>query len=186
MKIYAYVDETGQDTRGDFFLVAVVVLIGNRDELRKDLQEMEKQSGRRGRKWARSNNQERQKYIELLLSNKKFTSSIFYSVHKGSGEFARLTMLATALAINERVTGDYKATVIIDGLDSSLYPRYASGLRGLKIKTEKVRGIRDEADEFIRLADSMAGFVRDYLDGIEWTKPFYKRAIAEGFIKETK
>lgn len=186
MKIYAYVDETGQDTGGDFFLVAVVVLVANREELRKDLQEIERQSGRRKRKWAKSNNQERQKYIELLLNNKKFKNNLFYSAHRGSGEFAKLTILTTALAINERVAGDYKATIVIDGLDSSLYPRYAAGLRGLRIKTRKVRGIRDEADEFIRLADSVAGFVRDYLDGIEWTKDFYEKAIAEEFIKETK
>lgn len=76
--------------------------------------------------------------------------------------------------------------MIIDGLPKSLYPRYASGLRNLRIKTRKVRGIRDEADEFIRLADSIAGFVRDSLDGVEWAKALYKRAVAEGFIKEAK
>lgn len=187
MKVYAYVDETGQDTLGDFFLVAAVVLISGRDELRKDLQEMENQSGRGKSKWTHSNKTQRQKYIELLLNNKKFKKSLFYSVFEGSKAFTDLTILATAWAINTRAVGEYKAVVFIDGLQQSNYPKYARGLRKLNIKTCKVRGLRDGSDEFIRLADSIAGFARDYIEGVEWTKLLYKKAEKEGYIsKEIK
>lgn len=36
-KLYCYVDETGQDTEGTFFLVALVITGSERDELRKFL-----------------------------------------------------------------------------------------------------------------------------------------------------
>ena len=38
-------------------------------------------------------------------------------------------------------------------------------MRKKGIRTEKVRGLKDERDEFIRLADAIAGFVRDAQEG---------------------
>lgn len=65
IKIYAYVDETGQETVGGFFLVAAVIIIAGRDQLRKDLTNIERQSGRGSRKWTHSPDRQRQKYIDL-------------------------------------------------------------------------------------------------------------------------
>lgn len=183
-KVYVYVDETGQDTRGRLFVVAVVVISSNRDRLRKELQKIEGRSGRVGRKWTKSTTAQRQKYVELLLGNKKLAGCCYYNMYEGSGAFDDLTILSTARAINEKVKADYKAIVVIDGLQKSKYPRYAAGLRGLNIKTRKVKGIRDEADEFIRLADAIAGFVRDYANGVRWVKPFFNEAVKKGFVKE--
>lgn len=44
MKTYAYVDETGQDTYGQLFIVSVVVVRGDRDPLRQALQGIERTS----------------------------------------------------------------------------------------------------------------------------------------------
>jgi hypothetical protein len=186
LKIYAYVDETGPDTLGKIFIVAPVVVIADRVDLRKDLQEIEKQSGRGERKWTHSNNKERQKYIERLLNNKKFIGSLFYSVFTETTDYTRFTILATARAIKVRARGEYQAIVFVDGLQYAQYPKYAAGLRKLHIKTRKVRGLRDGSDEFIRLADSIAGFVRDYHEGMTWTKPCYNKAVSDGFLKEAR
>ena len=40
-KLYCYVDETGQDTKGRFFLVAIVITGEEREELIKELEKIE-------------------------------------------------------------------------------------------------------------------------------------------------
>ena len=41
-KTYCYVDETGQDTKGAYFLVSIVVVSENRDELLAELEAIER------------------------------------------------------------------------------------------------------------------------------------------------
>lgn len=45
-KLYCYVDETGQDTEGDLFVVSLVVTGDERDELLKLCESIEKKSGK--------------------------------------------------------------------------------------------------------------------------------------------
>ena len=53
-KLYAYVDESRQDTRGRFFLVAVVITEQERDVLRRQLAEIERTSGKETHKWTKT------------------------------------------------------------------------------------------------------------------------------------
>ena len=53
-KLYCYVDESGQDTKGDLFLVSVVITEEERDELRRKLIKIEKTSQKGQRKWMQS------------------------------------------------------------------------------------------------------------------------------------
>jgi hypothetical protein len=189
-KIYAYVDETGQDTRGEFLIIAVIVIVGDRTKLRYDLQEIEKQSKKSKLKWTNSTQPQHEGYIRRIAENKGFKGSCFYSVYERINysrpkTFAELTVSATAVAINSVVKKNYKATVTIDGLNSSLYPSYAAGLRSHGIKTHKVRGIRDQADEFIRLADAIAGLTRDVRDGKGWAIKLYNKTKRRGVIKKS-
>ena len=43
-KLYCYVDETGQNTKGRLFIVSVIVTEGEREELARQLEEIEKAS----------------------------------------------------------------------------------------------------------------------------------------------
>jgi len=47
-----------------------------------------------------------------------------------------------------------------------------------------VRGIRDESDALIRLADSIAGFVRDAIEGKAYAQPLYQEATRKSVIRE--
>jgi hypothetical protein len=40
-KLYCYVDETGQDTKGDLFLVALVITGSERDEVLREAERIE-------------------------------------------------------------------------------------------------------------------------------------------------
>ena len=54
--------------------------------------------------------------------------------------------------------------------------------RGVK----KVRGLRDESDEFIRLADTFAGFIRAHFEGAGYTEVLYQRGVDKGVIIEVR
>ena len=45
-KLYCYVDETGQDTKGKLFIVSVIITKEDRDEINKFLQEIETKRGK--------------------------------------------------------------------------------------------------------------------------------------------
>ena len=62
-KLYAYVDETGQDTQGTLFLLAVVVVGNERDILLRWLENMEYETGKRLRSWHKSSHRVRIAYI---------------------------------------------------------------------------------------------------------------------------
>src|SRR5438105_2668794 len=53
-KLYCYVDETGQDTYGNFFIVSVVVTGDVRESLVARLEQIEKASGKGNVKWTNS------------------------------------------------------------------------------------------------------------------------------------
>jgi len=42
----------------------------------------------------------------------------------------------------------------------------------LRIGVKKVRGMKDESDPLLRVADTICGFLRDYLEGQKYTKEF--------------
>ena len=106
-KLYCYVDETGQDTKGKLFLVPVVITNSQKEKLRDKLNKIERH-------------------------------------------------------------------------------RFSAGLRQLKVSVRKVRGLRDQSDEFIRLADSIAGFTRDVLEEDQLMKSLYKKAKENKIIQKHK
>ena len=50
-KLYCYVDESGHDTLGRIFIVSVVVVKREKDELLGFCELCEKESGKKGTKW---------------------------------------------------------------------------------------------------------------------------------------
>jgi len=73
--------------------------------------------------------------------------------------------------------------VIVDGLKKSEKAKFAVGLRKLKIRIKKVRGARDESDEFIRLADIIAGFVRKNIEGNVKMMELFNKASKASIIR---
>lgn len=164
-KFYCYVDETGQDTKGDIFVVSVVVP-DNRDRLLSYLEKLETQSEKHRLKWGRAHPEKRLTYLEGILSQKKYSLIIYYSVYRSTKEYKNCTVLTIAKAIHAIMDFQKKEfTVLIDGLNEKDQRYYGFQLHRLGIPTRKVRGIRkDENDALVRLADAICGFVRDVLE----------------------
>lgn len=182
-KIYCYVDETGQDTEGKLFLVSVVVAEEERDELRENLKEIEKLSGK-NKKWTKAKRIQREAYIRQVIASKAFWGRIYYSLYKDTKAYLDLTILSTAKVVHDKAKKPYQVIIFVDGLNRSERFRFGTGLRRLKVDVKKVRGIRDESDALIRLADAVAGFVRDSLEDDKIMYNLYKQAEKNKIIKK--
>ena len=183
-KLYCYIDETGQDTEGKFFLVSVIITQPERNNLIQILENIEKKSGKGRLKWARAKDERRIAYITAILQEVAFKDKLYYAVHQNSKDYATLTVITVAQAITEHTQEPYKATVIIDGLQDSQRHIYAAALRKQKIQTNKVVGADDDKDALLRLADALCGFVRDAIEGKPSLQKLLKKAVEDGYIVE--
>jgi hypothetical protein len=164
-KLYAYVDETGQDTAGSFFLVSVVVTGKEREQLQAILERIERESGKGKVKWMNAKDSFRVAYIKAVLDTPLFSGKLCYAIYPNTKDYFTKTVLTTARAILLHVTEEtYKTTIIVDGLPQSQVQRFGSLLRKLEVKTEKVRGVHDENEPLIRLSDALSGYSKGKWD----------------------
>lgn len=178
-KLYCYVDETGQDTRGALFVVSVTVAKEDRDDLREFLAELEKTTGKGKTKWVRTRKEFKIAYLEKILTQKDFRHKIFFSLSKETKTYREVTLvtIASAITASKDQEENYEALVFIDGLQKSEVKKVATGLRRIGVHTEKVRGLRDESDEFIRLMDAIAGLIRENEEEIKYAEKLYKLGL---------
>jgi len=184
-KIYCYVDETGQDTKGKLFLVSVVLADKEKDELFKLCEKIEKESKRGLTKWNKTSFSKRIGYLELIFSTKEFINKIYYSYYENSKEYVNLTVLTTAKSIIKYAKADYTATIYVDGLKRTEKNKFAQEIRKLGIHTEKIQGVKkDENNSLIRLADNTCGFIRDNLEKQKYTDKLFNNAKTKRIIRE--
>lgn len=183
-KLYCYVDETGQDTNGNFF-VSVVVTGEMRERLVARLQQIEQASHKAKAKWTASRQSERLAYMKAVLSEPLFKQTLHFSFYQHTKAYTALTILATARAVLS-VPLRAAVSVSVDGLPKSRVNSFGTELRRFGIRTSKVVGIRrEESDALIRLADACCGFVRQALTGTdEKMKELFEHAKKQEYLKE--
>jgi hypothetical protein len=184
-KIYAYVDESGQDTLSEMFLVSVIIAGAERDVLRKHLQDIELNSGKRDKKWTRSTPLQRESYLRAVFGLPEFRGRLYYSHYQNTKTYLDLTIFSTAKALIHFTHHEpYSAIVTVDGLGRSERHSFAAGLRKLNVSIRKVRGAKDQSEEFIRLTDALAGFARDGLSKDDKLQKFFQKAKNMEAIRE--
>lgn len=187
-KLYCYVDETGQDTIGKLFIIVSIVVDNEREEILTILEEAEKKSGKTKRKWIKTRNAERNKYLDMALASPKLKRKIYYRIFHNTKEYEDLMVLVIGKSVNlyteAHYITEYKATIVIDGLKKTETRRVAKSLRQLGVKIHKVRGERDESNAFLRLSDAMAGLIREASEGIEDYNKRIKKLVKEKVINE--
>lgn len=87
-------------------------------------------------------------------------------------------------AVLNKTADPYQATILVDGLGKTERFRFAAGLRKLKVKVHKVRGINDKNDSLTRLADAVVGFIRDCMEGDFDMENLYKKSEEKKTIQE--
>lgn len=184
-KLYCYVDESGQDTSGALFFVSVVITGGaERDAFRERLHEIEKASGKGVKKWTKTTMAQKKNYIQRICALSDFPGRIYFSQYADTRTYVDLTILTTAKSIHNHQGEGREAVIFVDGLKRTERHHFAAGIRKLNIRVRKVRGLRDEADAFIRLADAICGFVRDVFDGDQNMHTLYKKGERDGIIRK--
>jgi hypothetical protein len=184
-KIYAYIDESGQDTEGALFVVGVVIADEDRDTLIRLLEEIEQTSGKKRRKWANSNDVRRLAYMGLVLQKPVFKGRLYYASYEDTLDYFERTLDTTADSITLSTQDEpYKATVMVDGLRDSERQAFTKGLRSRGIRTDKVRGGDEQNECLLRLADALCGFVRDAVPGKTRIRKVLEKAVREGYITQ--
>lgn len=186
-KLYCFVDESGQDTEGRMFVVSVVVAGSKRDELLSLCEKLEEVSGKRKDKWGKAKHQRRMRYISDILTNNHFKGCLRYCRFHNTRDYDKSTVEAIVSAVRwKKPSGKYTTLVYIDGLRKTKRHEYGTRLRHLGLPVRRVRGVaRDETNALTRLADAIAGFVRDALDGKSGEiKTLFQKAKRKGMIIE--
>lgn len=186
-KLYVYVDETGQDTKGRFFLVAIVITErGVKESIRRRLETIEKESGRRLYKWRSTKFEHKKKYLKQVANIRELKKAIFYAVFKNTTDYLDLTGTTISKAILLKKKGEFQVIVIIDGLSKAGRWFVSRKLRDLGVTRKKVKGARFRSDPFIRLADALAGFLRDYEERQSYAKKLFRYLSQSILIKKIK
>ena len=176
------VDESGQDTRGKLFVVAVVVIAAERsDEIRKVYEALEKSSGKGKVKWASAKKDKRLAYLQTAIQRApSLDVKFFYCIFRQTTDYDGATVEGIARAINRLPGSVSRVYVHVDGLTEPKCSKYKRRLRQLGCRRVKdVRGVRKRQNEpLVRLADTMAGA------GGEWEK--HKAPDLEEIFSEAK
>lgn len=163
LKINTYTDESGQDTQGKLFVVVSVVI--NPDLLEKletRLLCIEKKSRKR-RKWTYSNISRRVDFCQLILTEDLFHSfRIYYSVFRNKLNYSQLisSHIARSTAKVGKAT-DHQVKIFLDSMDKKTISTIAHEIKKYDIDFKKIKGLNEESNVFIRLADCMCGLIRD-------------------------
>ena len=164
------------------FVVGVVVLERERDQIEKELQRIEETSGKRVKKWHKSPHDYRKAYFADIAKSVALRGALFFETFTNSKKYIEMTSYATAKAILKKASSDnYSATIFIDGFRKRELEIFIQGLRDLYIKRRKVRGVRkEESSSFILLADALCGLVRDASDNDEWASSMLNKMKKDG------
>jgi len=186
-KLYAYVDESGQDTRGELFVVATVLTANNHERVRQSLERLERISGKGLRKWIKATPRQRLAYLTAVLQLPALRGRLFAAHFTNTTMYLPCVLTTITQAVTAGAEGQLtRATVLIDGLQKAVRQDVAAALRMQlqphHIRVEKVRGLDEESDALMRLADALAGFVRHALEGRPALAPLLAESQRQGVI----
>ena len=116
-KLYCYVDETGQDTASEVFIVVAVLSDRNQENLRDALIEIEELAGVRYGKWHNSKPARRVRYIELALDRRLGQEDVFFGSYPKPLPYLLPMIEVLERAIKAKAAPSYTARVFVDGID---------------------------------------------------------------------
>ncbi len=157
-RVDLYVDESGQDTRGKLFVVAIVA-IENSDEFRQYCESVEVSSGKGKVKWRSAEKKRRLAYLRTVISGAASLGvTLFYNISRRTIDYDSATIDGVAKAIRWLKAPGSRVYVYVDGLSKSKCHVYKNRLRRLSCPVKKViRVAKDENEPLVRLADALAG-----------------------------
>ena len=136
-------------------------------------------------KWRLTSISKKQSYLLGILRIDALQGGLFYALYRETLDYFKLVAKTLAKAVIVFSEGrDYQATIYIDGLRKTEIKEVVKFLSMEGIKRRKVKGLRDESSAYIRLADALAGFFRDYEERKPYTKQLFQLFSARNFVKK--
>lgn len=190
IKLYCYVDETGQDTLGKFFIVVTIVLDDKRLIFERFLEQCERDSGKGIKKWTHTPDKTKIVYIKQITGVPKFLVSSIYFKRFGLGyDYDHRTFVTIREALKnyatEYLVTNFHVTILVDALNFEQQKRLKKACTQTGMNTT-IRGIRDQSSAITRFADAIAGLVRDSQDDRSAIHLTVKRKIKRGIFRELK
>lgn len=173
-KLYYYVDETGQDTAAQpekkraIFVVAIVIVASGQSQLENLAAGYEKTSRKGKISWHKAKYSFRLDFIRSIIRDKRFKGTLWYQVFRQPSKpfFDAYTLQAIANCIGEEFKNlSYAKEIYVDGLTHSKQSEYAVELRRMGIRRATFHRATDQGSPLIRLADALAGLVRESEEG---------------------
>lgn len=166
-KLYCYVDESGQDTKGQFFVVGVVVVVETeaREAVEQQLLRLERRVKKRT-DWRHTSPTIKKAYLKAVLKLSELKGHLTYNIFKGTQDYDQLIAHTLIQAIHITTKQPVQVTISIEGeLNDKKKSRITKALRAAQVRYRAVRGQRFDSGALIRLADACAGFVSDWERG---------------------
>jgi hypothetical protein len=181
---HLYVDETGNETRGRLFVVAVVCCRDNPDLLTAECENWEEKAQKHS-KWTKTQQSRRMIYMRSALKHTPLHGNLYYSESRNSVNYDWETVHTIARVLQSGPASD-KAKIYVDALSKTKKNAYGAQLRRLGIHGHKVQGVvKDENSALILLADALAGFIRDALENqYPETTELFRKAVEDEVIRE--
>lgn len=159
-KLYCYVDESGQDPKSEVFIVVAVVSAKEQNELRRQLEEIEHVAGTGRKKWHKLRRDNRIQYLTSVLKQKIASGDVYFAQYKKPILYFFPLIDVLERSLKKAAQNRYQARIYIDGIDKQKSKELTNALRASGISLRMVKGLRDESEPLIRLADMWAGCIR--------------------------
>lgn len=182
-RIDLYIDESRQRIGGQWFIVTGVA-VADSDKFRQLCESLERTSRKGFAKWGKANKNNRLVYLRTVISDDRFRDILLFSyAFRDTKSYVGATIRGIDLAVASFHPTDSPVYVYVDGLVKTEYKEYQVRLRKLGCHIEKVRGVKDENEPLIRLADAVAGATRDLLeDRDSELKELFSLAVKRGIL----
>ncbi len=93
-KLLCFVDETGQDTYGKFFLVFAVLLEQeSKEALEAILEQVERDTGKNKYKWKNTDNKLKEVFLQEIVKVDGLKQTLFYSIYRDTKKYNYSTAL---------------------------------------------------------------------------------------------
>lgn len=159
-KIYCFVDETGQDAGSKIFIVVAVIVKGSPEVIRLSLLKLERQLKIGNKKWHKLRHKDRVNFIRNFLQEKPNHLQIYFGRFKKPSPYFFPTFEVIQKSLGFYSQEPIEAIIYVDGQDSISAKKMTNALRSKKLHLNLVKGLKDEAEVLIRLADRWAGCLR--------------------------
>lgn len=185
-RLFCFADETGLDTQGAVFIVAVVIAEEDVEALRKFCERVERETGKRA-KWIKTRYARRVEFMRRVLADPAMRGRLFAATYLNRRDYLQMTLETIAGALAS-VGGEHpEATIRIDGLPRSQERTAALRLRRMGVAGGRVKGVRkDENDALIRLADAMCGLCRAAREGQPEMIALWGKAVRRGIVRQLR